>query len=193
MANESESLISSASQGDEVAIAALLDRHLPSLRAYIRLRMGRRVRRWDSEQDIAQSVCLEALENLEGFTYRGEAAFRHWLFTMARRKLADRDVYLGAGKRDVDRVITNADSGGPGAREIQAAFGTPSELAVRAETLARIEEALDGMPEEAREVVLMSRLAGLSTNEIAERTGKQPSSVRSTLSRALARLSRALT
>src|SRR4029079_12806489 len=190
--NDAESLISCASQGDDVAISALLDRHLPSLRAYIRLRMGPRVRRWDSEQDLAQSVCREALENLEGFTYRGEAAFRHWLFTMARRKLADRHEYLGADKRDVDRMTTNAGSASSFAREVHAAFGTPSELAIRAETLARIEEALDEMPDESREVVLMSRLAGLSTIEIAERLGKKPSSVRSALSRALARLARAL-
>jgi RNA polymerase sigma-70 factor (ECF subfamily) len=192
VANDTESLISCASQGDDVAIAALLERHLPSLRAYIRLRMGPRVRRWDSEQDLAQSVCREALENLDGFTYRGEAAFRHWLFTIARRKLADRDEYLGAEKRDADRLISNAGSETSFAREVYAAFGTPSELAIRAETLARIEEALDEMPEESREVVLMSRLAGLSTIEIAEKLGKKPASVRSALSRALARLGRAL-
>jgi RNA polymerase sigma-70 factor (ECF subfamily) len=190
--DDTESLISCASQGDDAAIDALLERHLASLRAYIRLRMGPRVRRWDTEEDLAQSVCREALENLGGFTYRGEAAFRHWLFTMARRKLADRDEYLGAEKRDVDRVITNADGIHSIAREVHAAFGTPSELAIRAETLARIEEALDEMPDESREVLLMSRLAGLSTLAIAEKLGQKPSSVRSTLSRALARLSRAL-
>lgn len=191
MASDAESLVQGASRGDGEAIAALLERHLDSLRAYVRLRMGPRVRRWDSEEDVAQSVCREALEQMGAYTYRGEAAFRHWLFTLVRRKLADRDAHLRAEKRDVDRVISDAGNAAA-AREIHGSFGTPSELAVRAETMARIEKALDGMPEVAREVVLMSRLAGLTTNEIAERLGQEPSSVRATLSRALARLSREL-
>lgn len=192
MPNDSEALIARASRGDDGAIAELLVRHLAVLRAYIRLRMGPRVRRWDSEQDIAQSVCQEALQDVKAFTYRGEAAFRERLFTMARRKLADRDAFLKAEKRDVDRVVSNAANERSFVQEVHAAFGTPIELAVRAETIARIEEALDSLPEESREVILLSRLAGLSTAEIAERLGKAPSSVRSSLSRALARLSRAL-
>ena len=153
------------------------------------------MRRWESEGDVAQAVCLEVLNSLNGFTYRGEAAFRHWLFTMARRKLSQREDYLKAAKRDVDLVITNAGSDSsvdPIALEVQRAFGTPSEMAVRGETLERIEQALDQMSEETREVILMSRLAGLPAAEIAERMGKEPSSVRVTLCRGLAALGRAL-
>ncbi len=153
------------------------------------------MRRWDAESDVAQSVCLEVLRGLDGFTYRGEAAFREWLFTMARRKLSRRERYLTADKRDVDRNLTNAgpDSVGPLAFEVQRAFGTPSEMAVRGETLERIERALDRMPEEMREVILMSRLAGLPAPEVAERMGKEPGAVRVTLCRGLAILARALT
>jgi len=195
VSGESEALVSRAGEGDEEAIGALLERHLPRLRAYIRLRMGPRVRRWESEADVAQSVCLEALKNLDGFTARGEAAFRQWLFTMARRKLSQRDDYLEAARRDVDLVISNAGSnasGDPMAFEMQRAFGSPSEIAVRGETLARIERALDGMTEEMREVILMSRLVGLPTTDIAQRLGKQPGAVRVTLCRGLAALGRAI-
>lgn len=194
MTVDSQTLITLAGRGDRDAIGALLDRHLPALRAYVRLRMGPRVRRWDHENDVAQAVCVDILENLDGFVYRGEAAFRQFLFAAARRQLADRDDYLKAAKRDVDLVATNAGhtSGDRVAREVHAAFGTPSQLAIRGETLARIERALDEMPEESREVILMSRLAGLSTAAIAERLGKDPSTVRSTLCRALVKLSGAL-
>jgi RNA polymerase sigma factor (sigma-70 family) len=166
------------------------------LRAYIRLRMGPRIRRWETESDIAQSVCCEALANLDGFTYRGPAAFRQWLFTAARRKLAHKDRRMTTAKRDVNRVITAGRdrdaSDDPVAREIQRAFGSPSEIAIQRETLRRIEGALDEMSEETREIVLLSRLAGLTSAEIAERVGLTASSVRSTLCRALARLAQAL-
>jgi len=193
---DEESLVTLAGQGDEQAIGALLERHLPGLRAYIRLRMGARIRRWDSEEDVAQSVCVEVLRGLEGFTYQGEAAFRHWLFTMARRKLTQREVHLRAQKRDVDLVVTNTRSNrgrDPIADEVQRAFGTPSEMAIRGETLDRIMAALDAMPEETREVILMSRLAGLSAGDIAGRLGKEPATVRVTLCRGLAALGEALT
>ena len=195
MVTDTESLVTQAGQGDEEAISALLERHLPGLRAYIRLRMGPRVRRWDTEGDVAQSVCLEVLRNFEGFTYRGEAAFRQWLFTMARRKLSKREKHLTAEKRDVDRNITHAGTDSvddPIAAEVQRAFGTPSEMAIRGETLERIEAALDAMSEDAREVILMSRLAGLTVAHIAERMGKERSTIRSSLSRGLAALGRAL-
>jgi RNA polymerase sigma-70 factor (ECF subfamily) len=191
-----QSLITDAAHGDRRALDALLAEQLPSLRAYIRLRMGPRVRRWETESDVAQSVCLEALRNLDGFTYRGQAAFRQWLFTAARRKLAQKDRRMRTAKRDVDRLVTGGrdESRGddPAAREIQRALGSPSEIAIRRETMRRIEEALDGMSEEAREIVLLSRLAGLTSAEIAAKVGLSASSVRSTLCRALARLAQSL-
>lgn len=190
------SVISDAARGDREALDALLASQLPGLRAYIRLRMGPRVRRWETESDIAQSVCHEALKSLDGLTYQGPAAFRQWLFTAARRKLAHKDRLMSAAKRNVDRVVTHgrdrSQSGDPVAREIQQAFGSPSEIAIQRETLRRIENALDGMPEDAREIVLLSRLAGLSSSEIADKVGLSASSVRSTLCRALARLAQAL-
>lgn len=196
MPSDTETLITRAGDGDDAAIGALLDRHLPGLRAYIRLRMGRRLRRWDDEADVAQSVCVEVLNHLDGFSYRGEAAFRQWLFTMARRKLAQRDAYLTAERRDADQVVTNAVAhsavGEPVARVVQQAFGSPSEVAIRGETLARIEAALDALPEETREVILMSRIAGATPAEIAERLGKPASTIRSTLCRGLAAIGRAL-
>jgi len=196
MASDHESLITQAGQGDEEAIGALVNRHLPALRAYIRLRMGPRIRRWETESDIAQSVCREALENLGHFRYRGEARFRQWLFTVAIRKLVEKDRYLRAARRNTDLLETNALHSTPDqegvAREVCRALGTPSEHAIGRETEERIERALDGMSEAAREVFLLSRLAGLSNPEIAKLTGKKVSTVCSLLGRTVARLSEIL-
>ena len=79
-----ESLLTRASDGDDEAVSALLKRHLPALRAYIRLRMGPRIRRWETDSDLVQSVCVEVLKNLADFAYRGEAAFQHWPISSGR-------------------------------------------------------------------------------------------------------------
>lgn len=185
-----------AGKGDKEAIGRLLQRHLGPLRLYIRLRMGPRIRRWEEESDIAQSICLEVLQQLDGFDYQGEAAFRQWLFTRARRKLAKRDEFLRAEKRDVDQLISHAqgssNSADPMELEMGRVFGSPSAMVMARETAERIEQALDAMPFETREIILMSRLAGMSTSEIARRLDAVPSTIRSTLCRGLAALGRAL-
>lgn len=189
-----DELVRNAAEGDRVAIDELVGRHLPALRAYIRMRMGPRVRRWETDSDIAQSVCLEALGGLESIEDRGEAAFRHWLFTIGRRKLARRDQHLTVAKRDVDLIESRATTSRPDPldAEIQRAFGSPSEMAIERETVARIEEAMDTLDEETREIILLSRLAGLGSQEIAERLDRNASSVRVTLSRGLAAIARVL-
>jgi RNA polymerase sigma-70 factor, ECF subfamily len=194
MPDDSEILISQASQGDEHAVGTLLERHLPVLRAYIRMRMGPGIRRWETESDVAQSVCLEALKNLDSFTYRGDASFLHWLFKATRHKLVERHRHYRAAKRDTGLLVTrtpwkDADLN-PVGQEICRAVGSPSQHAIRQETLEGIENALDSMSEDAREVVLLSRLAGLSNPEIARTLGKKESVVRSILCRTLVKLAR---
>lgn len=197
MSDASRDLIGQASRGDAGAVSRLLERHLPALRAYIRLRMGPKLRRWETESDVAQSVCVEALKNLNGRHFRGEATFRHWLFQAAQHKLVALHRYHHAARRDTDRLASEQredalGDGDPVDRAIFRALGSPSEYAVRRETLERIHQALDRMSEETREVVALSRLAGLSNPEIAKILGRPESTVRSTLSRGLVKLARAL-
>lgn len=172
-----------------------MQEHLPGLRAYIRLRMGPRVRRWETESDMAQSVCVEALEQLEEFEYRGQSAFRQWLFTAALRKIVEKDRYLSAEKRNTDQIVTNAIGASldPIAGLVCRAFGSPSECAEEREMMERIERALDRMSEGEREVILLSRLAGRSTREIGDHMDRTESAVRALLVRALASLARHLT
>jgi RNA polymerase sigma-70 factor, ECF subfamily len=196
VADETDELLERARAGDERAISALVVRHLPSLRAYVRLRGGPLVRRCESDSDLVQSICVEILRNLQNVRYQGEGPFRHWLFTIALRKLVEKERYYRAEKRNPDRLAAPAEgdseSINPLVSACYAKLGTPSEVAIQRETSRRIEEALDAMPENYRDVILMSRLMGLSHAEIAERLGKSEAAVRTTLSRALARVARIL-
>lgn len=98
-----ETLVESARLGDEQAIDALLERHLPGLRAYVRLHASELIREKESCSDLVQSVCREVLEGVERFEYRGEAQFRNWLVTQAMGKIVSRQRFYLAEKRSPQR------------------------------------------------------------------------------------------
>lgn len=190
MNDESHVLLSRASQGDAGAIDALLERHMPRLRAFVRLHAGDHIKAKESVSDLVQSVCREVLEDIGDFRYEGEAAFRQWLFNMAMRKIVDRARFYKAQKRDAAREVplaSQASDGGPGVN--QGTLFTPSREAMVLEEIDRIERAFRQLPEHYRDVITMARIYGFSNKEIGERLGKGEDAVRMLLARALTKLS----
>lgn len=136
-------------------------------------------------------MCRDVLQNLERFQYPGEGGFRKWLFTTALRKIADRYEHYHAGKRDIRKDASTA--GDDAVLEACRGFYTPSRHAAAREELARLQSVLQTLDEEKREVIVMSRLVGLSHAEIAAELGKSEVAVRKLLSRALAELADRMT
>lgn len=188
--------VEEASRGHEPSIDRLLCDHISRLHAYLRLHAGGVVRKKESAHDLVQSVCREVLEDLSGFEYRGEAAFRHWLFTKARRKILDKNRFYRRECRDAareaGRPTGGADSDDAAARNMLDYYGTlctPSRDASAREQLARFEQAFDDLPDEYKEVITLARIVSLPHREIAARMGRSEIATRHLLSRALAKLS----
>lgn len=191
MFDDTESLAARAAEGDARALEILIERHLPSLRAYVRGRMGAELRALESTSDVVQSTCREVLEHGERFRHAGPAAFRRWLFTTAARKVSDRLAHGRARKRDAGPTVRIGAVSGVTESRLFACyqrFSRPSHRAEVADELARIEAALDRLSEEQREVLLLAHTADLPRSEIAAALGKSEVAVRSILHRALARL-----
>jgi RNA polymerase sigma factor (sigma-70 family) len=72
--------------------------------------------------------------------------------------------------------------------ELTPVGSSPSELAETADLVARSEAALAALPEDARAVVVLRDLEGLSTREVAELLGVTETVVKVRLHRAHARL-----
>lgn len=191
MTDLSEQLLHAAAQGDRGAADELLRRHLPGLKGFLRLRAGRMLLAKESCSDLAQSVCRDVLEQADRFRFGGEAGFRHWLYTTALRKIADRYEYYRALKRDAAREAEEEGAAGETLR-VYAGFYSPSQQAVAREELSRVELAFGRLPDEQQEVILMAKMMGLSRAEIATETGRSEGAVRTLLSRALARLTELL-
>ena len=185
MTQDSLDLLSQLERGDRRAIDALLEQNLNGLRTYVRLHSGPFLRQREASGDLVQSVCREVLSNLDRFRFPSEAGFRQWLYVTALRKIRRRYAYWGAQRRDAGREVELADDGLAGA---YASLGTPSQVAVAHERIERIERAFDRLPENYRRAVVLARIVGLSTTELAARLGKTEGATRTLLSRATARL-----
>ena len=186
--DEESRLIERASRGDALAVEALLQRYLPSLRAFIRLRASPLVRSHESSTDIAQSVCREILHHADRFQHGGEAGFRAWLFTTALRTVQNRHQRWRADKRGGGEAPAGADVD----LAVYARISSPSHHAMAKEQAERIERAFDELSEPDREVIALSRVVGLSHREIGEQVGCSEAAARVRLLRALNRLAAAL-
>jgi RNA polymerase sigma-70 factor, ECF subfamily len=181
-----------ARAGSRQEIDRLLARHLPGLTAFVRLRLGPVIRSNESCADIVQSACREVLVHADRFQFGGDSNFRNWLYTTALRKITDRKRYWLAEKRRAPRDARTAKE--PGASEDQvtdcyrSAFTSPSQAAMKREDIDALERAFDRLSAEDREVVVLARIVGMTAAEIAREKNQTVGSVRTRLSRAMARL-----
>ena len=173
------------------AFDALLERHLADLQRFVRPRIGRLIRARESSGDVVQSICRGVLDDAAQFEYRGEAGFRRWLFRRAERKIVDKGRFYGRDKRNV-RVEVPLRPANPDRSEdrddLPHTLTTPSHHAAAREELEQLEAAFQALPEDYREVLVLSRLVGLPHASIASSLGRSEGAVRKLLSRAKARL-----
>ncbi len=173
-----------AQRGDASALELLLERYLPHLHAFVRLRLDAVVRARESSMDVVQSVCRELLGARTRFEFRGEDRFRAWLFTAALNKILEKQRYHRLAKRSPDR-----EGRGDGGDDVAAAsLLTPSVHAIGKETAHALTQALDALSDEHREVITLARIVRLPHRVIAEVMGRNEPAVRKLLSRAVLQL-----
>jgi RNA polymerase sigma-70 factor (ECF subfamily) len=155
--------------------------------------MGAELRSKLESMDLAQDALLSALGDLGNFTYKNEGDFLRWLSTIAENRLRDNLDKLHADKRDIRKEVH------PDKNEPTASWGfvgtpgpidvsTPSVIMSRKEELEKLEKAIDILKPEYREVIVLTKIEGLSYKEISPRLGKSDEAVRKLVSRAMASL-----
>ena len=192
--SKTQHLVTLAQDGDKSAVDQLCAVYGPRVLWLIRLRMGAELRSKLESMDLVQDVLLSALRDLGKFTYRNEGDFVRWLTKVSENRLRDNLDKLHAGKRDIRREV-RAD--GPGsitgnrpARVAEpVANTTPSVIVSRREEFGRLSRALDALKPEYKEVILLTKIEGLTYSEIGDRLGKSADAVRMLSCRAMAALS----
>jgi len=159
--------------GSTGAFQVLYDRHHRALFTFLIRALGDR----RAAEDLLQETFLRAFARRA--EYRPAAAVRTWLFTIARNLVVDE--YRRPGAR-----LTS--EGGQTPEAIADPGASPLERAEATELGRRLGAAVRRLPPAQREVLLLSRVAGLDVSEVAEITGTSPGAVRVALHRALRRL-----
>lgn len=168
-----EELIAAWEGGDESAGDRLARRYYVQLKGFFRTRVPH-----DEVEELAQQTLLHTVARTQRF--RHASSFRHYVFCVARRVLADRHRQL---RRSPDSPASTP--------ETPALDTTPSERLSRAEHRQQVQAAIDAIPDPYRKVLLM-HLEEVDNYEIASQLGINYNTVRSRLSRAMSALRRRL-
>ncbi|MBK7641946.1 MAG: sigma-70 family RNA polymerase sigma factor [Planctomycetes bacterium] len=180
---DSQELLRRLQQGEAAFLASLLERHLPRLRAFVRLRVDASVRAQESDSDLVQTVCCEVLQNAHQFQFLGEERFRAWLFQTALNQIRDRARYNHAERRNP--AARDPERSASDLSDSYCRVHTASQAAIAQETAEALERAFDLLSEDHRRVITLSRIVGLSHAELAVEMGRSEDAVRVLLSRAL--------
>jgi len=167
-------LVRRAQGGDRSALQPLFDRYYEPVRRIVRLRLGSALRSRLDSGDIVQETFLSALAGFDRFEVRDEASLLQWLAVLAENRIRDAADFHAAGKRDAAREVRLSVPGRSGSIGLDpAATGlSPAAGVARDEQVHALEEALAGLPEAERELVVLRDYVGMSWEEVAERTGR---------------------
>jgi RNA polymerase sigma-70 factor (ECF subfamily) len=191
--SKTRQLIALAKDGNKSALSQLYMVYAERVRRILRLRMGRELRPKLDSMDLVQDVLLSALGGIGDFTYKNEGDFLRWLSRIAQNALRDNLDKLHAAKRDIrkevrlDNYRPTTGVGFVGTPWAIAAT-TPSVIMSKKEDLDKLEKAIDELKPEYREVIILTKIDGLSYREIGSRLGKSPDAVRMLVPSAMAEL-----
>ena len=171
---EDGELVGLARRGDAHAYEELVRRHQVAAArvAYLVLRSGQEV------EDVVQEAFIKAYRALGRF--REDAPFRPWLFRIVANEARNRRRSAGRHARLALRLAQDRPSGD--------AAPSPESAVLRDEDRATILEAVSRMRDDDRLVIGYRYFLDMNERDMAEALGCAPGTVKSRLSRALARL-----
>jgi RNA polymerase sigma-70 factor (ECF subfamily) len=191
--SRTERLIDAARRGDGEALGELLTTYRKYLVFLARSGLHKHVQAKGDPSDIAQEVCLAAHGNIQDF--RGETAeqFAAWLRGILTNTLAMHiRRYLGTEKRDarLEQNLNQSIAGASGFLQAQLAADvtSPSQHFARNEVFLQLAGALETLPQDYRQVIVLRHVEGLPFAEVAKAMGRSVNSVEKLWVRALAKL-----
>ncbi|MCB9750015.1 MAG: sigma-70 family RNA polymerase sigma factor [Myxococcales bacterium] len=163
-------LLAFGREGRREALNELLRRHY---RRIVRI-CERMTHESDHVHDLVQETMLGIVRNIASF--RGDASFMTWVFTIAR-SFAHRQRRRQRAHTRTVAALSRWEENAP--RE-----ASPESMIARQRLSARFEEALSGLAELDRAVLVARDVEGCTAIEVAEITGLTVSAVKSRLHRA---------
>ncbi|MFN0241761.1 MAG: RNA polymerase sigma factor [Planctomycetota bacterium] len=147
-----------------------------ALQVVIGSAMSRQLRGQVSPEDIWQETLTHAWRDRAQHTWTNAAAFRSWLFEIARNRIREAARGLAAQKRGGDRRTARfSELATSSSASLSAGLPldsqTPSRIVSRKEKAAITNEALSALPPDLGAIVRMHLIEELTMEVIAERLG----------------------
>jgi RNA polymerase sigma-70 factor (ECF subfamily) len=190
-------LLPLARAGDSGARGQLLEPYRGYLLLLARLQIGRRLQGKADAGDLVQETFLEAHRDFEQFQGESEGELIGWLRRILATNLANLvRHYLGTRRRDVRLERQLAAEVDESSRILDgglvARLTPPSQQAARRERAVLLADALQQLPDDYGEVIILRHFEGLTFPEVAVRMQRSVDVVKKLWPRALARLRRLL-
>jgi len=179
-------LVERFKRGDTEAFSVVFQKYQRRLATLVYYKMSPELRSAVEVEDLLQEVFLAAARDMNHFTYQSPGSLMAWLSRIAEHVIVDAARYQNREKRRAEEVLRFRSESNPGGPE-PVDSETPSRLFARGEHEQILFKKLDALNAEYREIILLAKFEGLTTQEISERTGKSRESVALLLHRALKR------
>lgn len=164
--------------GDRRALTDLFLRHRDRLRHMVELRLDPRLRGRVDACDVLQDAFLDAVAEVDAYLRGPEMPARLWLRLVVGERLAIvHRRHLGTRMRDAGQEVRLGLGRAPQATSAALAsmllgrLTSPSAAAARAELVTQVQEALNALAPQDREVVALRDFEGLSRAEAAQVLG----------------------
>lgn len=171
---EIEALLERAQKGDRSAVEQLLASSREPIRRMISLRLDPALSARLDASDVVQDVLIEASHRLDDYLRSPAIPFALWLRHIARDHVIDAHrKHRKAQRRSLDREqhlaasAWNNQSSADLMTQIYDQELTPASAAIRQEMQRRLEQAIDRLEDEDRELILMRLSEGMSNQEVA--------------------------
>ncbi|MEM6647988.1 MAG: sigma-70 family RNA polymerase sigma factor [Bacteroidota bacterium] len=166
-------------RGDAKAFEALVRSETPRLfRMIVRM-----IRDEDDAKSVLQETFLQAYQRID--TFRGDSKVTTWLYAIglnqARAYLRKAKRYATLEEQDLERLQPNFRKG---RYDPQPVAWDPGKITELNERQRLVHAAIDQLPPDYKQVVLLRDIEGLSTDEAAQIVGVSPGALRVRLHRA---------
>jgi RNA polymerase sigma-70 factor (ECF subfamily) len=138
----------------------------------------------EDAEDMAQEAFLKAYSSLDSF--RGDSKFSVWLYRIVSNVCLD--FLRKQKKRQSFSLSMEDDDGEEGELELPDLRRLPEDELEKKLTRDAVQRGLAQLPEDARQILLLREIQGLSYEEIGEALGLEPGTVKSRIFRARKKL-----
>lgn len=192
-------LLERARAGDEAALTEIFARDRDRLRRMVEMRLDRRLQARLDASDVIQDAYLEAATRLEEYLRNPKVPLFLWLRLVVGERLTTlHRHHLGVQMRAIGKEVSLYRGAMPTASSAALAaqllgkHTSPSQAAVRAERMLRLQEALNTLAPLDREILSLRHFEQLTRAETAQVIGIEEEAAAKRYIRALKRLKQIL-